>query len=195
MFRARFGRLVPPSSSEGAGNAGRPMRPIAACAEVVFVSTRVVRSHRKSPGIPRAMVYGLFRALPGDRAFLPPSLAKMTSTNLIPASGHQDHATSPSASSAVRQERQRVHRILSRVRDDLEPPLCGTGREGYKGDLVFRKTRIFLRKGLDRQISDLPDGSLTDEIRTLSGASCRRIFKPKSDRLHRDATYDRRHRQ
>jgi hypothetical protein len=26
-----------------------------------------------------------------------------------------------------------VHRILSRVRDDLEPPLCGTGRGGlYK---------------------------------------------------------------
>src|ERR1700730_18635794 len=28
-----------------------------------------------------------------------------------------------------RQERIRVHRILSRVRDDLEPPLCGTGRQ------------------------------------------------------------------
>jgi len=24
----------------------------------------------------------------------------------------------------------RVHRILSRVRDDLEPPLCGTGQGG-----------------------------------------------------------------
>ena len=30
-----------------------------------------------SPGIPCAMVYGLFRALPGDRAFLPPSLAEL----------------------------------------------------------------------------------------------------------------------
>ena len=40
-FRARFGLLVPPPSSEGAGNAGRPMRPIAACAVVVVERTRV----------------------------------------------------------------------------------------------------------------------------------------------------------
>src|SRR3984893_5028266 len=30
--------------------------------------------------------------------------------------------------SAIRQERIRVHRIPPRVRDDREPPLCGTGR-------------------------------------------------------------------
>jgi hypothetical protein len=46
------------------------------------------------------MVYGLFRALPGDRAFLPPSLSGIASANLMPASGHQDHTASPSASSA-----------------------------------------------------------------------------------------------
>jgi hypothetical protein len=45
------------------------------------------------------------------------------------------------------------------VRDDRDTPLCA-GRDGgsYKGDLVFRKTRIFLRKGLDRGASDLPVG-------------------------------------
>jgi hypothetical protein len=31
----------------------------------------------ESPGIPYAMVYGLYRALPGDRAFLPPSPAEL----------------------------------------------------------------------------------------------------------------------
>src|ERR1700677_5133667 len=51
-----------------------------------------------SPGIPaRDGVNGLFRTLPGDRACLPPSLAEMPSANLTPASGRQDHTTSPSA--------------------------------------------------------------------------------------------------
>src|ERR1700738_1021659 len=62
---------------EGAGNAGRPMRPIAACAMVVVERTRVSQGTPESPGTPRAMVYGLFRALLGDRAFLPPSPAKV----------------------------------------------------------------------------------------------------------------------
>ena len=39
---------------------------------------------------------GLFRALPGDRAFLSPSLAD-NSANRTPASGRQDHTASPSA--------------------------------------------------------------------------------------------------
>src|SRR5580693_561148 len=64
-----------PLNNEGAGNAGRPMRPIAACAMIVVERTRVSQVTPESPGIPRAMVYGLYRALPGDRAFLPPSLS------------------------------------------------------------------------------------------------------------------------
>jgi len=56
VFRARFGLFVPPSSSEGAGNAGRPMRPIAACAMVVIERTRVSQVTPESPGIPHAMV-------------------------------------------------------------------------------------------------------------------------------------------
>jgi hypothetical protein len=42
---------------------------------------------------------GVFRALPGDRALLPPSSAD-GSANLTPASGRQDHTTSPSATMA-----------------------------------------------------------------------------------------------
>jgi hypothetical protein len=83
------------------------------------------------------MVYGLLRALPGDRAFLPPSpLRSVLLKSLMPASGHQDHTASPSASRAIRQRRIRVHRIPPRVRDDREPPLL-VGRDGggYKTDL------------------------------------------------------------
>jgi hypothetical protein len=42
--------------TEGAGNAGRPMRPIAACAGVVVERTRVSQVTPESPGIPYAMV-------------------------------------------------------------------------------------------------------------------------------------------
>ena len=95
-FLREFCRKCPALVSEGAGNAGRPMRPIAACAMSVVERTRVSQVTPESPGIPRAMVYGLFRALPGDRAFLPPSPA-LLSANLTPASGRQDHTSSPSA--------------------------------------------------------------------------------------------------
>src|ERR1700738_4227969 len=79
--------------SEGAGNAGRPMRPIAACADLVVESTRVSQVTPESPGIPRAMVYGLLRALPGDRALLPPSsaVARQLDTS-VGVSGPHDFA-------------------------------------------------------------------------------------------------------
>jgi hypothetical protein len=81
------------------------------------------RSRRKHPAFPAQWLYGLFRALPGDRAFLPPSPVKLLLTDLTPASGRQDHTASPSASSAFVSSAIRVHRIPPRVRDDREPPL------------------------------------------------------------------------
>ena len=75
------------------------------------------------------MVYGLFRALPGDRALLPPSpLRSLLLKNLTPASRRQDHTTSPSASGALVRSTLRVHRIPPHVRDDRETPLWETGR-------------------------------------------------------------------
>ena len=76
----------------------------------------------EQPGIPRTMVYGLFRALPGDRAFLTPSPANRKSTSLTPtteASGPHGFAV---RISTFRQGRLHVHRIPFRVRDDREPP-------------------------------------------------------------------------
>src|ERR1700738_614161 len=76
------------------------MRPIAACANVVVERTRV---SQVTPEItrhsPRNGFNGFLRALPGDRAFLPPSpLRSLLLKNLTPASGRQDHTPSPSAS-------------------------------------------------------------------------------------------------
>src|SRR5258708_4720144 len=55
---------------------------------------------------------GFLRALPGDRAFLPPSDARAFQpiATLTPASGRQDHTTSPYASHAVRLRAVCVHR-------------------------------------------------------------------------------------
>jgi len=52
------------------------------------------------PAFPARRFYGFLRALPGDRAFLPPSLVNW-STNLAPASGRQNHTTSPSATAPL----------------------------------------------------------------------------------------------
>jgi hypothetical protein len=78
-----------------------------------------------SPGIPRANGFnGLLRALPGDRAFLSPSSAKVISANLIPASRNQDHTASPSAVNAFVPCVTRVHRIpRPTCRDDRDTPL------------------------------------------------------------------------
>src|SRR5215210_1195709 len=69
---------------------------------------------------------GFLRALPGDRALLSPSSAEMFSTNLTPASRRQDHTTSPSAYALFVSSTISVHRLLPRVRDDRDTPLCGT---------------------------------------------------------------------
>src|SRR6266481_5422193 len=49
------------------------------------------------PAFPAQWFYGLLRALPGDQACLTPSPALLIA-DLTPASGRQNHTTSPSAS-------------------------------------------------------------------------------------------------
>src|SRR6266853_2265447 len=48
---------------------------------------------------------------------------KISSANLTPASGRQDHTTSPSANATLSSRAPvRVHRVPPRVRDDRERP-------------------------------------------------------------------------
>ena len=68
----------------------------------------------------------------------------------MPASGHQNHTTSPSASAPFVKGAIRVHRIPPRVRDDRDTPLSGTRRRGYSFDLGEAGTEMFLQMGLDR---------------------------------------------
>ena len=87
--------------SEGAGNAGRPLRP-QPCVQKIKARkqvTTVTPEHRHSP---RNGFNGFLRALPGDRAFLSPSPRNAKHCReLTPASGRQDHTISPSASNAL----------------------------------------------------------------------------------------------
>ena len=80
---------------EGAGNAGRSMRPQPRVRNKK-AHELVTTGSPKSPAFPARWFYGLLRALPGDRACLPPSPADR-SASLTPASGRQNHTTSPSA--------------------------------------------------------------------------------------------------
>jgi hypothetical protein len=93
--------------------------------------TRAYRFSGGNPAFPAQWFYGLFRALPGDRALLPPSPA-LLSANLTPASRCRDHTASPSATTALVIRRHRVHRIPPRVRDDREPPLSSGETGGAK---------------------------------------------------------------
>ena len=116
--------------SEGAGNAGRPMRPKPRVrnktkhTSVVTTVTPEITRHS-----PRNGFNGFLRALPGDQACLTPSSALLIA-DLTPASGRQNHTTSPSASARFVKRTARVHRIpfptLMTLRN--APLWVGTGR-------------------------------------------------------------------
>src|ERR1700726_2182356 len=81
------------------------------------------------------MVYGLCVLSPVLGLFGHRHPRKFPFTNLTPASGCQDHTTSPSASDAVVYDIIRVHRILPRVDDVGQRPSFGTGRRKFTADL------------------------------------------------------------
>jgi hypothetical protein len=122
---ACFARGLPsmfrPLQSEGAGNAGRPMRPRAARAEIVVERTRVVRSHRNHPAFPTQW-FTAYTVLSPVIGFLATVAGGVASTDLTPASGCQDHTSSPSASSTLVRSTIRVHRIPPRAGDVAQRP-------------------------------------------------------------------------
>ena len=85
-IRPRFARNLLALQLEGAGNAGRPMRPIATCAIGSGRTHTCCQVTPESPGTPRAMVYGLYVISPASPALLPPSPAGLTAS-LTPTSG------------------------------------------------------------------------------------------------------------
>src|ERR1700730_10487122 len=116
------------------------------------VNTRV--SHHghtgKRPAFPAQWFYGLFRALPGDRALLPPSSAKIAFRELdtsVGVSGPHDFAVRLSRRSSAARSASTAFRPAA-VTIACRPSVGGNGR-GYRSDLGQERTGIFLREGLD----------------------------------------------
>ena len=73
--------------------------PAVSCAKVCKKAHTSIQVQRRHPTFPAQWLYGLYRALPGGPGLLSPSpVRSLILTNLTPASGHQDHTTSPYAS-------------------------------------------------------------------------------------------------
>jgi hypothetical protein len=68
----------------------------------------------------------------------------------MPASGHQDHTPSPSASSAFVKGAIRVHRIPPRVDDVAQRPSFGTGCKSYSLIYISEKQKYFCKRGWTR---------------------------------------------
>ena len=152
------------------------MRPTVSCARWSRKRTRAYRSHRIHPAFPAQWFYGLLRALPGEPGFFATVAPEKLSLprNLTPASGCQDHTTSPSASGALVSSTIRVHRIPPRVDDVAQRPFGGTGRRTYRMDFSFCKTEYFFGKGLTggrhKPVSDLPVGQPVRPAMSFRGA-------------------------
>src|SRR6266478_6058981 len=91
-------RRPPSEKQRGRRECRMRVAPVAACA--------VKKHRRQQPQVHRINRHslrdgfnGVLRALLGDRALLPPSFADHSAT-LAPASGRQDHTTSPSAATS-----------------------------------------------------------------------------------------------
>jgi hypothetical protein len=91
----------------------------------------------------------LIRALPGVPGFLATIAGGSSSASLIPASGNQDHAISPSAWAASSTAPIRPSHPAPNVRDDREAPLWIERRMARKIGLIriSVKAKYFLRRG------------------------------------------------
>jgi len=117
---------------KGRGECRAPNAPAASRAKMEEAHELVTTVAPVHPAFPHANGFnGLWRALPGDRALLPPSfraIAEASSRNLMPASRHQDHTLSPSADHAVVSRRDsRPPHPGPKFRDDREAPLKRAG--------------------------------------------------------------------
>jgi hypothetical protein len=89
-----------------------PDAPAASYTKVKKHTSKSPQVHRIDPAFPAQWFYGLLRALPGEPGLLSPSRRNAKHhRQLTPASGRQDHTTSPSASMRIVFAHPYVHRI------------------------------------------------------------------------------------
>ena len=148
-YRPRFPSSFALSKSEGAGKTGCLLHPRS---RVRFAQTKAHTSIQGSgsiPAFPAQWLYGLLRALPGERLFClrRPREASLL-PNLAPAPRRPNHTTSPYAQAAHVSRSSRVHRISPRVRDDGQRPSSAVRRAELCGLICVRtKAEYFCAKG------------------------------------------------
>jgi hypothetical protein len=114
---------LPPQ--RGRGECRMPAAPAVSCAITVVERTRVTTSTPASPGIPArngfttyfalSPVTGLFcHRRPRTNVVSAPGRADTTSANLTPASGRQDHTTSPYATTSLVRTLWTAHELITR---------------------------------------------------------------------------------
>ena len=148
MFLREVFSYFPPSPIRGRGEAGRPMRPIAACAMIVVVRTRVSQVTPESPGTPRAVVYGLYVLSPAIRPWVVTVIGGVLTADLTPALRRQDHTLSLVRLSAVRPTappRPPLPRPASVTLRDA--PLSGTGWQIIRLICTSEKQKYFCWRG------------------------------------------------
>src|SRR5712675_281068 len=130
MFYARFNLAASALTTEGAGNAGCALHP---WPPVQKKSTGVSnQGYTASAGIPCTMVLRLIRALPGDRALLPPSSVDRTHELSASVGAPEPHDFAV-RDSLIRRAKNcacgyRVHRIpLPTSVTTAKRPSCGNG--------------------------------------------------------------------
>src|SRR5438309_7422506 len=132
-MRPGYAKVLVPPGTKGAGNAGRPMRPIAACAGIVVERTRVSQVTPESPGIPRAMVLRLMSYSPRRSGFFvtvaPKKLASQELDASVEASGPHDFAVRKIALSSLALPAATASRPASVT--IAKRPSRGTGRRTY----------------------------------------------------------------
>ena len=112
--------------------------------------TRAYRFSGNTPAFPAQWLYGLLRALPGERLFCHRRSTMLDSSKLdasTAASGPHDFAVRIMRALVLRAIR--VHRISPRVRDVRTPLVTGETARNYITDLPDGASGIFLRGRLD----------------------------------------------
>jgi hypothetical protein len=99
------------------------------CQKTAHLAHTSIQVSGNTPTSPAQWFYGLLRALPGERAFLPPSpLRSLLLKSLTPASRRQDHTTSPYASVQSSTEQKRPPHPIPTFSDDGRRPSSGMRR-------------------------------------------------------------------
>jgi hypothetical protein len=152
VFARGFFFSFPPSSqNEGAGKAGCALHPRSR----VQRDRESAHEHTGSAEAVRPSLRNGFTAYvelsPAIGLSCHRRLRKLLPANLTPASRRQDHTILPSASKTLSSEAPLAATASSPAFVTIAiRPSSGVDGCGYKTDSLFRKTRIFFRKGLDR---------------------------------------------